>query len=353
MFIAENFAQFKTLFVNQLKNMLSPDELGAFILVLANSQQDDFLKTALDAELKKLFSSFKNKYNSEELKATQDDIDVFKQLIDIDLKNITCWQYRNAGVWELVYNSMRKLRPARSSNEILTSIHRPFDETKFHFNKPFLKPEILWQGNYNGNDNKGNAHKNNNGSNVRNINLRVLYNKFPFSDYHLLLAISPEENLPQFLTQETHEYMFSMVNELDAVLPGFGVGFNSLAAGASVNHLHFQGFVRERIFPIEDRCWLHNGGELNYPLQVHRFENDAWLYIKNLIDSNVAFNCLYRKNVCYVIPRQFQGAVNLPGWLQGAGWIDVAGVITVSNAETFSSIDESSITQALALLSIG
>ena len=59
MFIAENFSQFKRLFVNQLKSILSPDELGAFILVLANSQQDEFLKDALSIELQKIFATFK------------------------------------------------------------------------------------------------------------------------------------------------------------------------------------------------------------------------------------------------------------------------------------------------------
>ena len=57
MFIAKDINQFKALFVNGLKSMLSDDELGAFILVLANSLQDEFLKSALSQDLtEKLFS---------------------------------------------------------------------------------------------------------------------------------------------------------------------------------------------------------------------------------------------------------------------------------------------------------
>ena len=82
------------------------------------------------------------------------------------------------------------------------------------------------------------------------------------------------------------------------------------------------------------------------------FTDDAWPYIKNLIDQDVAFNCIYRKNSCYVIPRKYQGTVDLPDWLQGAGWLDVAGVMTISDKETFASIDEVSVTDALRLLSV-
>jgi len=338
MFITENIVQFKHLFVSQLKNMLSPDELGAFILVLANSQQDSVLKEVLDVELNKIFSVLKNKFISGELKATQDDSDVFKKLLDVDLKDVACWQCKTVGDWDVVYNSMRKLRPARASKETLTSIYREFDETKFHFNKPFLKPEILWQGicKYN----------------QTNKTVRVLYNKFPFSNYHLLLAVSPEKNLPQFLTQEMHEFMISMVNDVETTFPGFGVGFNSLAAGASVNHLHFQGFIREAKFPVEKIDWQHNGGEAAYPLHVKCFTDNAWSYIESLIEQDIAFNCVYRKNACYVVPRRYQGEVDLPDWLQGAGWLDVAGIMTVSDGSVFNLLDERLIAETLGKLSI-
>lgn len=335
MFIAENSIQFKKLFVEQLKNMLSDDELGAFILVLANSQQDAFLKNALAADLTNTFVGLKNKFISGDLQATQDDIDVFEQLLSVEIADIPAWQYRAAGDWEIVYNSMRKLRPARASLQILDSIKQGFDETKFHFNKPFLKPEILWQGEF------------------ENIVIRVLYNKFPFSDYHLLLVVSPEKNSPQLLTDDTHHAICSLVQEVGGCFPGFAVGFNSLAAGASVNHLHFQGFIREKSFPIEKDHWRHNGGDKNYPLVVNCFTDaeTAWLYSDQLIEQDLAFNCLYRKNKCYVVSRKYQGTVELPGWLSGASWLDVAGVITVSDEETYDAIDEQAVTDALALLS--
>ncbi len=338
MFIAEDLHQFKTLFVNQLKNMLADDEPGAFILVLANSLQDEYLKNELADDLKNNFSALKKSFNAGTLEAPPDDADVFKQLLTMHLDDLPVWQSRQAGsgdvCWEIAFNVMRQLRPARASKQVLNSIIQPFDENRFHFNKPFLKPEILWQGNY------------------LEKPLRVLYNKFPFAPYHLLIAVAAENNCPQVLDLDNHDYIFSLLASVTQSLPGFGVGYNSLAAGASVNHLHFQGFVREPIFSIERSHWKHNGGDSDYPLTVKRFSDQAssWKYIEQLTAQDMAYNCLYRNGSCYVIPRQYQGTVALPGWLDGAGWIDVAGVITVSDMETFDSIDESAVTRALCLL---
>ncbi|MCK5666603.1 MAG: hypothetical protein KAI17_24095, partial [Thiotrichaceae bacterium] len=121
----------------------------------------------------------------------------------------------------------------------------------------------------------------------------------------------------------------------------------------SVNHFHFQGFMRESMFPIESNQWSHHGGEVDYPLTVKCFTDaeTSWSYIKRLISQDIAFNYLYRKNTCYVIPRKYQCSVELPAWLTGAGWLDVAGVITVSDEETFNMLDGQSVTNALALLS--
>ena len=125
------------------------------------------------------------------------------------------------------------------------------------------------------------------------------------------------------------------------------------AAGASVNHFHFQGFIRQQPFPIEKNHWRHNGGADKYPLQVERFEDaeSSWAYIDQLTGHDRAFNCLYRNNYCYVVPRKYQGTVELPDWLTGAGWIDMAGAITVADEYTFNAVDERAVSNALALLS--
>ena len=93
--------------------------------------------------------------------------------------------------------------------------------------------------------------------------------------------------------------------------------------------------------------------KLEYPFAVKRFldAESSWAYLEQLTGQDLAFNCLYRDNVCYVVPRKYQGSVKLPGWLAGAGWIDLAGAITVSDEEVFNTIDKQSVTDALVLLS--
>jgi len=110
--------------------------------------------------------------------------------------------------------------------------------------------------------------------------------------------------------------------------------------------------IRGQDFSIENNFWSHNAGDADYPLDVKRFSDaeTSWSYISQLTENDDAFNCLYLNNYCYVVPRGYQGAVELPAWLTGAGWIDVAGAITVSDEDVFNLIDEQSVTQALKLL---
>lgn len=68
----------------------------------------------------------------------------------------------------------------------------------------------------------------------------IVINVSPLEYGHVLLIPDPTLSLPQILTPE------ALRSGLDAVLlsahPGFRVGFNSLGAFASVNHLHLHGF---------------------------------------------------------------------------------------------------------------
>lgn len=334
MFIAEDIDHFKSLFVNGLKNMLSDDELGAYILVLANSQQDASLQHSLSSSLESHFSALTKNIEAEAVSATPDDLDVFEKLKSMTTQRLPSWQNRALGNWRIVLNTTRKLRPARNAAQVFDSIKQDFDDSKFHFDKPFLKPEILWEGDYDG------------------CNLRVLYNKFPFHDYHLIVAVSPEQRLAQYLTAEVNRYAMTMAAQVATDLPGFGLAYNSLAGGASVNHLHLQGFVSEKALPIEDECWSHNSGDRSYPLDVATFTDteSAWAYITMLNEDDIAYNCIYRDGRSYVVPRKRQGMVRLPDWLSGAGWLDVAGVITVSDEACYEAIDEHEVSEALCLM---
>ena len=154
MFIANDFPAFKSIFIDGLRNMLADDQLGAFILVLANSMQDEELRQALAPALEKNFSALRERHLSGRLQATPDDKDVFDKLLTLNadkgMDSLPVWQVHDIGRWRAVVNPMRSLRPPRASNEKRSSVFSDFDPDTFNFNKPFLRPEIMREGEYAG-----------------------------------------------------------------------------------------------------------------------------------------------------------------------------------------------------------
>lgn len=295
--------------------MLSHDELGAFILVLANSMQDKQSQDDLKDDVLAMFVELNKKFKDGALKSTDDDLEVFKKIREKGIGKLSAWKSIPQGEWEVLFNQMRGLKPARVSSEKVESIFSEFDKHKFNFNKPFLRPEILWEGEWS------------------NVPLRVLYNKFPFAPYHLIIVPEPERALPQALIKQHHELIWHLVIEQSDVFPGFGVGYNSLGACASVNHLHFQSFVQEELLPIEKPLWLHNGGIHAYPMTCIKTAsvNECWAVIEKFHADNQPYNLLYRKGCCYILPRQMQGSECVAERVQGAGWIEECGVFNVAS----------------------
>ncbi len=311
MFISPNLTTFKAHFANGLKNMLNPDGLGTFILVFANSMQDPELLTLLHDDLRHNFDELQARHTT----GPEDDLSVFNALAARGIQQFSRWEHYVLEPWELVVNPLRSLRPARVSNEVFNNLYQLFAPEKFHFNKPFLRPEILWEGEQEG------------------MKMRVLYNKFPFAPWHLLVVPQPELNLPQFLTHQHHAHLMALVASQQHSLPGLGMAFNSLGAYASINHLHFQGFVRETPFPVELPRWQHRGGGEAYPLECWHTTStqDSWQIIESLHRANQPYNLLYRTNGCYILPRKGQGMVTLPNWAQGIAWHEVCGVFTLAD----------------------
>ena len=314
---------FKTRFTDGLQQMLAPDGLGAFILVLANSMQDAQLRQQLATPLRETFAQLQQR----KADGPVDDVATFAALLKTGIEIFSGWEYARAEPWELVINPLRGLRPARVSSEVFSELYQPFAADKFHFNKPFLRPEILWEGT------------------AECMSLRVFYNKFPFTPWHTLIVPEPQATLPQFLTQTYHERMMALAANTATYLPGFGLAFNSVGAYASVNQLHFQGFMRPTLFPVEATQWQHNGGTQAYPLPCWRADSGqaAWEILAALHQANRPYNLLYRAEHCYILSRRGQGTLRLPDWLQGIGWHEVCGVFNLveqpseqSNSATFT-----------------
>jgi hypothetical protein len=327
----ESRTAFRAAFVSGLERQLAEPGLGTFILVLANASFDTNIWPLLRTRLEQRFDELSGEVatalrSNRKLTYPDDDLMVFLKLMAMGFAAVTPTEFRRAGPWELQYNRLRALRPARASGQkVETVTPPPFNPTSFQFNKPFLRPEILWQGT------------------LRSHPFRLLYNKFPFARLHGLLVPDPEAGLPQLLTQEWHHAIWHLTHDFAPNLPGLGIAYNSYGAQASVNHLHFQVFVQDEPLPLLDGRWRHNGGYEAYPVDSHVFESalDAWFFISSLHQTNTAYNLIYTAGRLYCLPRRFLG---------GHAWYEMAGGVTTFNRDDFVSLDANIIAGELSQL---
>ncbi|NNJ91636.1 MAG: hypothetical protein HKP55_08170 [Gammaproteobacteria bacterium] len=327
---------FRTAFTEGLKDMLAAEQLGAFILVLANASYDKRLFSEMKSVLKQRFDHWSEYFASadfDENLLAPDDVAVFRGLLELGFDNIRETEKRMAGIWQLQYNPMRAFRPRRNADSKFDSNRLDYDAQLFNFNKPFLKKEIFWEGDFSGHQ------------------LRLLYNKFPFADLHGLLVIEPDKEKPQWLTQQDHEFVWQFLSQTGEQMP-IGMGYSSLGGYASVNHQHFQTFVSKKKFPVELSCWEHNGGHLQYPLSCRKLfkPDEAWKFIDTLQQSNAAFNLLYRPDEVYCFSRAFQGSYAHAEWTPGFAWSETAGNMTVTSSDDFITLEEADIGRELQRL---
>ena len=300
-------------------------ELGVYILVLANAAYDKTLwaqlAPALAARHAELAAAL-----TETLRRGQtptepdDDVLVFLKLNTIGLEHLGLMESRRAGPWNVMFNPIRALRPPRISGMTFEGLLRPFDSTGFHFNKPFLAKEVLWEGELAGKP------------------VRLLYNKFPFARLHGLLVPEPLRGAPQFLSRELHGWAWELCAQTG--VPGLCLGYNSYGAGASVNHLHFQSFVQTSPLPLQDPRFVHNGGAEPYPLPSSRFTDpaDAWLELDRLHHHNTPYNLLYSKGCLHLVARVPQDSGKLSAQSRGYGWSEMAGAVTLFSREAFEGL---------------
>ena len=342
----QNPGEFRAAFVKGLGEMLAHRELGVFILVLANATFDPEIHRLLQARLRERFAELSGRfrsllYDGRPLRDAPDDVLVFLKLMAVGCEGIRATEFRRAGPWEVQFNQLRSFRPPRMSHAVVRELHRPFDAQGFHFDKAFLKKEVLWEGELAG------RHS------------RLLYNKFPFAELHGLLVVEPAAARPQFLDPASHHHLWRLTEDLGAAMPGVGFGYNAHGAYASVNHQHFQMYMRDAVYgqgggyPIEDPCWRHNGGTLPYPLPVERCDHPdrTWARLAELHGAQRnSYNLLYRPGVLYLTTRALQGSYQHADWTGGFAWSEVAGAFTTFNADDFAALDDTAIRAEFAKL---
>jgi len=199
---------------------------------------------------------------------------------------------------------------------------QPFDSAKFNFTK--IDPsEVLFQFQPSGLTKQTRYYPD--GMVVDSPSL-VVINVAPVEWGHVLLLPRALEGLPQQLNE--HLLMPALRLAAEVKNPCFRIGYNSLAAYASVNHLHFQGYYLAAPFPIERAktgpvlAELAGGVMMralessDYPVRALVFElRDSFKYlaatvgyaVEILQDNDIPFNMVVADSGArvFVIPNMF------------------------------------------------
>ncbi len=324
-------------FESGLERLLDRGGMNLFVLVAANASFDARLWSTLEPGLCAQYNTLMTNLQGalrrgQRIEEADDDLLVFLKIGSIGMKALKQTEQRNAGPWEVQFNQLRAFRPLRNSQRPMTAIHAPFDAAAFNFNRSFMQQETIASGNLLGH------------------HVDLYYNKYPFVEMHSLLVPDRERCMPQFLFEDTHYYVWQLVEHLSETLPGVRVGYNALGAFASVNHLHLQMFVRQQQLPVEHSFWVHNGGVQSYPVECRVFEDPqtAWREIAELHEQNEAYNLLYAPGRLYCLPRRKQGGFDLPEWSSGFSWYELCGGMITFSHQDWLALDEAGIEADLA-----
>ncbi|GMP65253.1 hypothetical protein CsSME_00026136 [Camellia sinensis var. sinensis] len=127
----------------------------------------------------------------------------------------------------------------------------------------------------------------------------------PIEYGHVLLIARILECLPQRIDKDS--FLLALYMAVEAGNPYFRLGYNSLGAFATINHLHFQAYYLAVPFPIENAPTVKitdlNGGVktselLNYPIRGLVFEGGNTIEDLSNAVSNSCI-CLQDNNIPY------------------------------------------------------
>ena len=158
-----------------------------------------------------------------------------------------------------------KKRPTEFS---VDEVCQDFDKNKFNFTKAD-KSEILFAfRDARGENDVGSRFESNRAIDDDGVSPTVvLINVSPIEYGHVLLCPRVLEGLPQRVSPET--LLPPLMMAAESRNPYFRVGYNSLGAYATINHLHFQAYYLMEAFPIERAPTRRLPAEV-YPSKRHR-----------------------------------------------------------------------------------
>ncbi|CAA3021695.1 GDP-L-galactose phosphorylase 2-like [Olea europaea subsp. europaea] len=179
---------------------------------------------------------------------------------------------------------------------------QPFDENKFNFTK-VGQEEVLFQFEPSSDDEV--RFLPSAPIDVENSPSVIAINVSPIEYGHVLLIPRILECLPQRIDRES--FLLALYMAAEAGNPYFRLGYNSLGAFATINHLHFQAYHLAVPFPIEKaparKIATTNSGVkisniVNYPVRGLVFEGGKTLEdLSNVVSDSCI--CLQDNNIPY------------------------------------------------------
>jgi len=221
--------------------------------------------------------------------------------------------------FRLQYNFIRGFRPKREAKKEDVKLDELFKEGGFSFLDPVCEIEKFDTLKY------GN-----------NMSVDLLFNRYPFAPYHFIWVPNKQEKHNQHLDPQNDaaviEAMWNYVTE-EGLGSSVRLGYNSLGAHASVNHLHCQGFfVTDDWEPPFERL-LKNRGSTGQISSLY-FDGARWIaksdglqalrdFIaemngRNKMDGGIAYNLCITPDGIACFPRKHQGDANYFKLLQEA-----------------------------------
>ncbi|MBS1493702.1 MAG: hypothetical protein JST55_09330 [Bacteroidetes bacterium] len=310
--------------LNLSKKKIDVSDLGILILLSAHATFNPELYRKINKRLDSIYKKLSSEINDIPDKLKNDDYHVALQILKIGWRNVERVHFKKLiELWDVQYNQLRTFKPRRNAVEKIESVFKKYDKNSFNFNKPFLKRECFKKCKCNG------------------MYVSLFYNKFPFVPYHTLLVPEQNKNHPQFLKKRFHYYASDLIKNTG----GFAIGYNSIGAFASVNHLHFQLFIEKEKMPVCNPIWKHNGGTKKYPAECFVFGSKAasWEFISMLHDQNIPYNILYTKEKTYIFPVNFQKIHKKTIFPLGFAWIEFSGSFINVTKKDYDKITEKQI----------
>lgn len=179
---------------------------------------------------------------------------------------------------------------------------QPFDENKFNFTK-VGQEEVLFQ--FEESDTDETQFFPSAPIDTEDSPNVVAINVSPIEYGHVLLIPKILERFPQRIDRQSFLLALNMAAE--AGNPYFRLGYNSLGAFATINHLHFQAYYLSVPFPIEKaptrKITINGGGVkiselLNYPVRGLVFESGNSIEDLSIAVSDSSI-CLQENNIPY------------------------------------------------------